>query len=320
VAFGLAFALIALLLGGAIGSFVNVVIYRLPAGLSLVRPASRCPACATPIKVWHNIPIVGWLIVRGRCAACGVSISARYPLIELAVALLSVALLHDLAGGLLTAERLAGLDILPDLVGPFLLYLVFVAGLIALTFIDLDHFIIPNEISLPGIGLGIATAWAAGPLIGVTVTDAVIGAVVGGGVLLAVILLYGLLTGREGMGGGDWKLLALIGAYLGWGALPFVLLAASVQGLVFALLFRRSFAVAALPPDPMAAAEAGGEAEAGVEAAASAAVAVTSAAAEPVPFGQLAVPFGPFLSLAALEYLLLRVEIRGLLEAWFGVG
>lgn len=312
IAFG--FALIVVLLGGAVGSFINVVVYRLPAGLSIVRPASRCPACETPIKAWHNLPIVGWLVVRGRCASCGVAISARYPLVELVVALLALALFHDFAGGLLTPERLAGVDILADLVGPFFLYLVFVGALVAITLIDLDHFIIPNEISLPGIGLGIATAWAAGPLVGVSVSDAAIGALVGGGVLLAVILGYGALTGRQGMGGGDWKLLAMIGAYLGWAALPFVILAASLQGLIFAAAFRRSFAVAELPPDPMEADPAAADPSAG------AAAADVAGDADAVPFGQLAVPFGPFLSLAALEYLLLRGEIRALLDAWLGAG
>lgn len=311
LAVGLAFAACVFALGAAVGSFLNVVIYRVPVGLSVVRPASRCPSCEAPIKPWHNLPIVGWLLVRGRCASCGVALSIRYPLVELAVALLATALFHDLAGGLLTPERLAADGFVADVLGPFVLYLVFVAGLVAITFIDLDWFVIPDVISLPGVPLGIATAVVAGHVIGIGWVDAVVGAGLGGGVLIVVILSYGWLTGREGMGGGDWKLLAAIGAYLGWEALAPVLMAASLQGILLALVFRRAFAVSELPPEPGEVPAAAGGGDGGGD----------EAAPEDAPeFRHLAVPFGPFLALGALEVLLFRDEIRSFLATFASLG
>ena len=305
---GLAFLLLAALLGGAVGSFLNVVAYRLPAGLSLVRPGSHCPVCQTPIKARHNVPVLGWLLLRGRCASCGAPISPRYPLVELAVAALSVALFVDVANGLPTAESLASGDLSRDLLGPYLLYLVFASGLVVVALIDLDWFIIPDSLSLGGIVLGVATSVAAGPFVGITWQDSLVGALAGGGVLLGLLVGYGLVTGRAGLGGGDWKLLAAIGAYLGWQSLPLVLLAASLQGLLFAVVFQRSFAVAELPPEPGqdAAAARAPDAEPAVD-------------AGPRPFTQLAVPFGPFLALGALEYLLFREPLQAALNAWLSV-
>lgn len=295
---GIFFACAVFILGASIGSFLNVVIYRLPAGLSLVRPASRCPSCETPIKARHNLPVIGWLMLRGRCAECGVPISPRYPLIELAVGLLAVGLFHALSGGLITPELIASDRFLLDVVGPFVLYLVFVAALVAITFIDLDWFIIPDVISLPGIPLGICVTIAAGHTLGVDWVDAAIGAAAGAGVILAIIIGYAALTGREGMGGGDWKLLGMIGAWLGWQALPMVMLLSSLQGIVLVLLLQRRFAVEALPPEP-------GEEPAEVP----------EAADDTRRWGELAIPFGPFLSLAALELLFFKPEFEAL-QQW----
>ena len=287
-------------LGAAIGSFLNVVIYRLPHKLSIVSPGSRCPACETPIKAWHNVPILGWCWLKGRCANCQIPISPRYPLIELSMAVLAVGLFHSFTGGLLTVEAVASEAFLLEAIVPFSLYLVFVSSLVAVTFIDLDHFIIPDVISLPGIPLGICAAAVGGAAVGVTWQDALIGAAVGAGVIIMLIYGYAAMTGREGMGGGDWKLLAMIGAWLGWEVLPIVLLLSSLQGILLALVFRRAFAVDQLPPMP-------GEED---------------APAEPVAegVGQLAIPFGPFLSLAALEILYLRPEIDALLATWLDFG
>jgi leader peptidase (prepilin peptidase)/N-methyltransferase len=304
---GLAFAALIFVLGASIGSFLNVVIYRLPAKLSIVRPASRCPACETPIRARHNVPIFGWLALRGRCAACGVEISARYALVELAVGVLALALFTDLAGGLLTAELMVSPGFLLDVVGPFVLYMTFLAGLVAITFIDLDWFIIPDSLSLPAIPLGLLASFAAGHAVDVTWVDSLIGAAAGAGVILAVILGYGALTGREGMGGGDWKLLGAIGAWLGWQGLPFVLFAASIQGIVLTLILGRAFAVSELPPDPSGAPDPD-------------ATMPPPSDGEPPRFGQLAIPFGPFLALAAIEYLLFREEIRGFLSAALSFG
>lgn len=299
---GLAFATLVFALGASVGSFLNVVIYRVPLGVSVARPASRCPACETPIRLRHNVPVLGWLLLRGRCAACSAPISARYPLIELATGLLALALFVDLVGGPVDAARLADPRFTLDVLVPFVLYLTFVGVLIACTFIDLDWFILPDGLTLAPLPLGVLAALASGAAIGVTWQDALIGAAAGGAVVLVIIFVYGALTGRDGMGGGDWKLLALIGAWLGYQGLPFVLFAASVQGLAFAVIFRRSFAVAELPPDPLDVASLP----------APSAPPASSSPAEPVPFRQLAVPFGPFLALAAVEYLFFRDELREL--------
>jgi prepilin signal peptidase PulO-like enzyme (type II secretory pathway) len=228
-------------------------------------------------------------------------ISARYLLIEAAMGVLAVALFLDFAGHPLDAGAIMGLG---TSLGPFVAYLMFVAALVAIAFIDLDHFIIPDVITLPGTVIGVCVSFLAGHAIGIGATDGLIGAVAGAGFIILIIVGYGALTGRQGMGGGDWKLMAFIGAFLGWQALPFVMLAGSVQGLVFAVAFRRAFAVEELPPDPMEASpKAAGTSQ---DTAASATEASGSK-----PFSQLAVPFGPFLSVAAIEFLLFRVEITG---------
>jgi prepilin signal peptidase PulO-like enzyme (type II secretory pathway) len=224
-------------------------------------------------------------------------ISARYVLIEAAMGVLAVALFLDFAGGPL--ENGAGMAL--GTLGPFLAYLTFVAALVAIAFIDLDHFIIPDVITLPGTVIGVGLTFLAGHAIGIDSNDGLIGAVAGAGFIILIIVGYGALTGREGMGGGDWKLMAFIGAFLGWQALPFVMLAGSVQGLGFAVAFRRAFAVEELPPDPMdAASKADGKSQDAP---------IDPKAPSPKPFSQLAVPFGPFLSVAAIEFLLFRVEI-----------
>ncbi|MBT1076606.1 prepilin peptidase [Geobacter grbiciae] len=206
------FALFSFLLGAAVGSFLNVCIYRLPAGESVVSPPSRCPACGAGIRPWHNIPILGWLILGGKCHDCGAPISPRYPFVELLNGLLSLALFLKF--------------------GPsptFLVLFVFCSALVAVTFIDLDHQIIPDVISLPGIVVGFACSFAL-PWLGWK--SSLIGIVAGGGSLLAVAWLYELLTKKEGMGGGDIKLLAMMGAFLGWRSVPFIIFASSLIGSV----------------------------------------------------------------------------------------
>jgi leader peptidase (prepilin peptidase) / N-methyltransferase len=196
--------------GSCVGSFLNVVIYRLPAGLSLVHPGSRCPHCETPVRFYDNIPVLSWLILRGRCRSCKAGIAVRYPLVELLTGLL--AWFTFLKFGLTPA---------------CLVHFLFIATLVAVTFIDLDHRIIPDVISLPGIPI----FFLAGLLLPVpTLMDAVIGVVVGGGSLLSVAWGYYLLTKREGMGGGDIKLLAMIGGLVGWQGVLFTIFAASAAG------------------------------------------------------------------------------------------
>ncbi|MDO8959726.1 MAG: A24 family peptidase [Rhodocyclaceae bacterium] len=233
------------LLGLMIGSFLNVVIHRLPimmerdwraqcaeyaadatggavppaptleplsSPLSLVSPRSRCPHCSRPVQALENIPILSYLLLKGRCKGCGKSISPRYPLVEALTGLLFGYVAWRYGATFATVAALC-----------------FVAALIALTFIDLDTQLLPDDITLPLL-------WA-GLLINVgntftTLTDAVIGAAAGYLVLWSVYWLFKLVTGKEGMGYGDFKLLAAIGAWLGWQLLPVVILLSSLVGAV----------------------------------------------------------------------------------------
>jgi leader peptidase (prepilin peptidase)/N-methyltransferase len=210
---------LAFVVGACIGSFLNVCIHRLPQDESVLRPASRCPHCAAPIAWRDNIPLLSWLLLGARCRACRAPIPARYPLVEAAT------------GGL-AVLALAGFGPSATAVVAFL----FTAALLLVTFVDLDHRFIPDEVSLPGIVVGLGAAFLPG---GVGPLDALAGAVLGGGILWAVAWAYERLTGVEGMGFGDVKLLAMIGAFLGWQAIPAVLVVASLTGSLagIALIF-----------------------------------------------------------------------------------
>lgn len=261
-------AVFALLWGALWGSFLNVVVYRLPAGLSVVRPRSRCPTCLTPIAAHHNIPLLSWLLLRGRCAHCKSPISPRYPAVELTAAVLSLAVLTPWLTTLLEGTT-PPWQVVTAVLGEQAL----VFTLLAIALIDADTFVVPDVLSLPLVVLGLACAVAVGAARGVSWQQAAAGAVVAGLGLFAVQWGYAALTGREGLGTGDVKLLAAIGAWLGLASLPAVLLLGALQGLVFALAY------AALRPQ--AATERG----------------VSS-------LRHLAVPFGPFLALGAVEWLL----------------
>jgi len=224
-----------LCLGLLVGSFLNVVIYRLPlmmesrwrrdccelleleqekeaARLSLATPNSHCPHCGSAIKPWHNIPLLSYLLLGGRCASCGVAISLRYPAIELVT-------------GLMTLSLAWGFGFSPALLGALLL----TWSLIALTMIDIDHTLLPDDITLPLLWLGLLFNLDA---TFVSLQDAVIGAMLGYLVLWSVYWLFRLITGKEGMGYGDFKLLAALGAWLGWQALPLIILLSSLVGAV----------------------------------------------------------------------------------------
>ena len=201
-------------LGAAIGSFLNVVIYRLPREKSVVRPRSSCPTCGAPVVAWANVPILSYLFLRGRCASCKARISPRYPLVETLTALLFVALLL----------RWEALPIV------LVIYWPLAAALVAITFIDLDHQIIPNAITLPGVVIGLLCAlllpWTPG------LVDAAIGAVVVGGMLWGVAALYEWRTGRMGLGLGDVKLMAMLGAFLGLEPTLSILILGCLLGLL----------------------------------------------------------------------------------------
>jgi leader peptidase (prepilin peptidase)/N-methyltransferase len=231
---------LAFIAGIMLGSFLNVCIRRVPLRQSIVSPGSRCPRCGAAIHAYDNIPIVSFFVLRGRCRKCRQPISARYPLVELLTGLAMVVLVRHFG-------------LVPELTA----YVIFVAALIVITFIDLDHQIIPDVITLPGIVIGVLCA-AVG--LGPSLSASLIGLLFGGGFLYAVAAAYEMLARREGMGGGDIKLLAMIGAFLGWQGVLTTLLIASLSGaLVGGLLIalRRLGSRSPMPFGPFLAAGAG---------------------------------------------------------------
>ncbi len=297
-----AFLGLVFILGASLGSFVNVVAWRVPLGISLIRPPSTCPSCGAAISGWALTPVLGYMLAGGACRSCKVPISFRYPLVELTAGLIAMAiwLLHSGPGILPPTPDL----LVPQVIIPFVLHLSFAMTLLALALIDLDWFLLPNKITLPLALLGLLTSLAAHRATGVTLQDATFGALLGGGIPLVIGLVYGALTGRAGLGGGDWKLLLALGAWLGPSAIPFIFVAAAVQGLLAAVLFRKTFALETPPPLPPAFA-APDEAEPVTPPTAP----PTTGPPEPTPFGRLHVPFGPFLVLAALEWLFFSDEL-----------
>jgi leader peptidase (prepilin peptidase)/N-methyltransferase len=204
------------IIGLCIGSFLNVCIHRMPTGKSIVRPPSACPACGLLISWYDNIPLLSWIILRGRCRGCKAPISVRYPLVELMTGLFAV----------ITALRYGHQ-------WAALIYFVFILAMLVITFIDLDHRIIPDVISLPGIPIGFLASFV---LPQITWLQSLIGIVIGGGILLFIAVGYQLLTGKEGMGGGDIKLLAMIGAFVGWQGVLFTIMASSLTGTIVGVI------------------------------------------------------------------------------------
>ncbi len=239
--------------GAAIGSFLNVLIYRIPEGQSIIFPSSRCPKCSHSIRFYDNIPIISYLVLRGMCRDCHEKISLRYPFVEAITALLSLLLFWEF--GLSTK---------------YLFSFIFTCALIVITFIDLDHQIIPDVITLPGIPVFFLTAIF---FMGVPVLESLLGILIGGGCLFAIAFTYELITKREGMGGGDVKLLAMLGAFLGWKSLFFILFVSSLLGAVVG-------------------------------------ISMMIAKGKDMKY---AVPFGPFLSIAAVAYLFVGIDIMNFL-------
>jgi len=206
---------VCVLLGLIFGSFANVLVYRLPKGESIVTPGSRCPSCGHAIAWFENIPLVSWLALKGHCRYCRETIPVRYPLLELCMGLTwgYMAWHFGWSSGLVMALTLSMI-------------------LWVLTWIDLETGLLPNAITLPGIGIGIIFSMVTGHMM-----DGVLGAVAGYGVFWLVARIFFLLTNREGMGYGDFKLLAMLGAFLGWQALPFIIFLSSVCGAVIGSLY-----------------------------------------------------------------------------------
>jgi leader peptidase (prepilin peptidase)/N-methyltransferase len=250
-------------LGALVGSFLNVVIARLPEGESLVRPRSKCPSCGSMIPAYLNVPILSWLILRGRCASCKKPISIRYPVVEILTALLFLAIGERYQWSLAT---IAGI--------------VLAGGLIAITFIDIDIWEIPDEISVPLIAIGIVLR----PLAFHTVWyDGALGAAVGASLLFVLRWVTTKALKKEGMGLGDVKLIAAIGGFVGpIGLLPTIFVGSvigSVVGILLLVVRKGPPAPPPLPPD-------------------------APPDAEPWVPPEHGVQFGPFLSIGAIAYLL----------------
>ncbi|MBI2982495.1 MAG: prepilin peptidase [Deltaproteobacteria bacterium] len=249
------YPLFAGLFGLLIGSFLNVVIYRLPRGRSIVRPRSHCPRCRRLIRSYDNIPLVSFLLLKGRCRSCRKPISWRYPLVEMISGLLALLVSWKFTDPLVGAAY----------------YLFFVAPLIVVSGIDFRHKIIPNRITLPGILIGLwISFWLGGWHIG-SLLHSFLGAITGGGALFLVGFCYEKLRGVEGLGMGDVKLAAMLGAYFGWNGVLFILLISSLLGSVIGLILLLVFKKGRTEP----------------------------------------IPYGPFLSLAGLIQLFFGKELIG---------
>ncbi len=201
----------ALVFGLVLGSFLNVCIYRVPIKKSIAFPSSHCPQCGENIRFYDNIPVLSYAILGGTCRKCRTPIPIRYPLVELITGLLSTALFLRF-----------GVSV------QFFLYLAFSASLVVITFIDIQHKIIPDVISIPGIIVGLIISFFG--FTGMPWHESLVGLLAGGGCLFLVGTLFEWITGKEGMGGGDVKLLAMIGAWMGWKGLPYIVLMSSLAG------------------------------------------------------------------------------------------
>ncbi|MBU3947257.1 MAG: prepilin peptidase [Proteobacteria bacterium] len=238
------------IIGLCLGSFMNVCVYRLPLSKSIVTPRSMCPGCNNFIKFYDNIPVLSYIFLGGKCRNCNIPISFRYPMVEIISGLAALSCFIKF-----------GLSI------EWLVYFAFASSLIVITFIDIDHKIIPDVISLPGIPIGLLLASFVLP--SMNFKESIIGILAGGGSLFAIAWIYSLITKKEGMGGGDIKLLAMIGSLTGWKGVLFTIFIASATGTL-------------------------------------AGIAVMLKTKKGV---KLAVPFGPFLSIGAILYILFGTEI-----------
>lgn len=231
-----------ILFGLLVGSFLNVCIYRLPRGQSVIVPRSYCPACGRFIRWYDNVPIVSFLWLKGRCRACKKKISVRYPLVELLSGIFSYLVYLKFGAGL------AYLFYFPLLAAP----------LIAITFIDLEHRIIPDVLSIPGLVTGtLATLFLSGLPWTESLLRSLTGILVGGGALFLISWLYEKLRHQEGIGGGDVKLAAMLGAFFGWKGVFAVLLFGSLFGSLiglFLMILYRKGARFAIPFGPFLAA------------------------------------------------------------------
>jgi leader peptidase (prepilin peptidase)/N-methyltransferase len=295
------------------GSFLNVVIHRVPRGMSVVKPASHCPACKAPIKAWQNVPVFGWVVLRGKAACCGAKVSARYPLVELIGAVLSLAVLE-----LVVLPMPHATTSLARAAAAYGASFAFALGLVATAFVDLEHMVIlPDKANVGGAVLGVVTS----SLRGLTWVDALVGAAVGFGVVYGINRLYRAIRGRTGMASGDAVLLGVVGAWFGWQGALFGLMAGAVQGVIAIVLVRLLGGsvsepeavkqereeilreIEALPPDEREEALAEWRKE--------------DELADHTGEGmQAALAFGPFIALAGIELILFRDYLQDFVFLW----
>jgi len=251
-------AIVFIIFGALVGSFLNVVILRLPNDSeSIVFPASHCPDCKEPIAWYDNIPMFSFLFLLGKCRHCRQKISWQYPLVELLMAGLSYGLYLEFYISI-----------------SYLIYFLFCAALLVIIFIDLYHQIIPDVISIPGVFIGFGLAFV-NPYL--SWQDAGLGIICGGGFFYAIAAGYYLFAKRAGMGGGDIKLLAMIGAFLGWQSLPFVVFSSALLGSIIGI----------------------------------------GAMAQQKKGGKTVIPYGPFLAVGSYLYLFFQKEIYDIMVHYY---
>jgi len=248
--------------GMLIGSFLNVCIHRLPASQSIVHPRSCCPHCGHLIRAYDNIPVVSYLLLRGRCRDCGAKISARYPLVEL-------------LSGAFATMMVIKYGVWPEGVA----YFGFIAALLVIIFIDIDHQIIPDEISIPGIHVGFILSFF---LPSMSPPESLLGYLFGGGLLYTIAVVYQKIRNEEGMGGGDIKLLAMIGAFIGWKGVFFTIFVASLAGTLAAVVQKLCLIMLSKKTD---------------------------SSDRSSSFMKMRIPFGPFLAIGAITYLFLGRQL-----------
>lgn len=212
----LLFPVLLILFGLAVGSFLNVLIYRLPRQKAFMLNRSVCPNCQNELKWYHNLPLVSFIFLRGKCGFCRAPISWRYPLVEVVNAAFYVYFYWQFGWGY-----------------QFLVFSLLSSALLTIFFIDLDFQIIPDAITIPGMVIGLAISWLPG---GIGIVNSIIGLLVGGGSLYLIAILGDWLFKKESMGGGDIKMTAMLGAYLGWQQMLFVFICSSVIGLAVSLV------------------------------------------------------------------------------------
>jgi leader peptidase (prepilin peptidase)/N-methyltransferase len=244
--------IIVILFGLCVGSFLNVCIYRIPLSKSIAFPGSSCTNCSSSIRFYDNIPVLSFIWLKGKCRKCGYLISLRYPMVEITTSLIFLSLFLNFGFSF-----------------ELIIYFIFFSFLIIIIFIDIDHQIIPNIITLPGIIFFLCTSFFTSSI---TFIQSLSGIIAGGGILYIVALTYYLFTKKEGMGGGDIKLLAMIGAFVGWKGVVFTIFIASfsgtIAGILIILIKGQSF--------------------------------------------KDKIPFGPFLSIGAMTYIFLGTELISL--------